>query len=100
MRNEFNKMVKLHQPDSVVMFVIKFNFICDMRNFVLQYLEDISPNRQPNMKILNVLIMRDKIVKKEFSKLQVQTYRKSSVAKNSKYLDKLIKLMNADFNII
>ncbi|UZE89728.1 VP80 [Parapoynx stagnalis nucleopolyhedrovirus] len=100
MRNEFNKMAQLHQPDSIVMFVIKFNFICDMRNFVLQYLEDISANKQPNMKILNVLIMRDKIVKKEFSKLHVQSYAKSSFAKNSKYLDKLIKLMNADFNII
>ncbi|ABL76033.1 vp80 [Maruca vitrata nucleopolyhedrovirus] len=99
MRETFNSFGPFKQIDFMVMFVIKFNFLCDMRNFA-KLIDDLVPNRQPNMRVHSVLLMRDKVVKLAFSILQFHTFSKKDKSRNTKHLQRLIMLMNANYNII
>ncbi|ABE68489.1 vp80 [Plutella xylostella multiple nucleopolyhedrovirus] len=99
MRETFNVFGPFKQIDFMVMFVIKFNFLCDMRNFA-KLIDELVPNKQPNMRIHSVLVMRDKIVKLAFSNLQFQTFSKKDKSRNTKHLQRLIMLMNANYNVI
>lgn len=55
---------------------------------------------QPNIKVHTVLVMRDKIVKLAFNELQYDTTLKTDNRRDPKHLQRLIQLMNADFNVI
>nr|AFN09017.1 VP80 [Bombyx mori nucleopolyhedrovirus] len=99
MRETFNVFGPFKQIDFMVMFVIKFNFLCDMRNFA-KLIDELVPNKQPNMRIHSVLVMRDKIIKLAFSNLQFQTFSKKDKTRNTKHLQRLIMLMNANYNVI
>jgi hypothetical protein len=107
-KQDFNMYGPFRQLDSMVMFVIKFNFLCDLRNFAAT-LEDVSSNKVPNMKIHNVLMMRDKMIRLYYNRLQFDTFTRSGIAiadttekrdANKKYIDRLITLMNANFNVV
>ncbi|ANF29690.1 vp80 [Catopsilia pomona nucleopolyhedrovirus] len=99
LRQTFDAYGPFKQIDFMVMFVIKFNFLCDMRNFA-RTINEMVPNKQPNMKVHNVLVMRDKVVKSTFNKLQFKTFTRNDRVRNIKHLEKLINLMNANYNII
>ncbi|AAK85655.1 P87 [Epiphyas postvittana nucleopolyhedrovirus] len=99
LRVEFNKYGPFAQIDSMVMFVIKFNFLCDLRTFFGQ-LDNIPTLAYPKPAIHNVLIMRDKIVKLAYNALQYNMVAKSEIRNDPKHLQRIIMLMNADFNII
>ncbi|AVA31138.1 vp80 [Oxyplax ochracea nucleopolyhedrovirus] len=101
MRKSFNAYGPFRQIDSIIMFVIKFNFLCDLKNFVT-FLNDKFSTRHVNFKIHELLAVKDKAVTLAYEKLQFNLFLKKDqmVYRNSKYLEKLIMLMNADFNII
>ncbi|AGA16255.1 vp80 protein [Thysanoplusia orichalcea nucleopolyhedrovirus] len=99
MRKTFNAYGPFKQIDFIVMFVIKFNFLCDMRNFA-KVIDDLVPNKQPNMRIHSLLVMRDKVVKLAFNNLQFQIFSKKDKTRNTRHLQRLIMLMNANYNII
>nr|ABQ12280.1 viral capsid associated protein [Antheraea pernyi nucleopolyhedrovirus]BAX08824.1 viral capsid associated protein [Antheraea pernyi nucleopolyhedrovirus]BBD50966.1 viral capsid associated protein [Antheraea pernyi nucleopolyhedrovirus] len=99
MRAQFNAHGAFAQIDSMVMFVIKFNFLCDLQAFFGQ-IDNLPTLGQPNIKTHNVLIMRDKIVKLAFNALQYNTVVKTENRRDPKHLRRVIMLMNADFNVI
>ncbi|AAP29879.1 capsid associated protein [Choristoneura fumiferana multiple nucleopolyhedrovirus] len=99
MRAEFNAHGPFAQIESMVMFVIKFNFLCDLQAFFGK-IDSLPTLGQPNMNIHTVLVMRDKIVKQAFNALQYDTTPKIDNRRDPKHLQRLIQLMNADFNII
>ncbi|USC25946.1 vp80 [Palpita vitrealis nucleopolyhedrovirus] len=99
LRNAFNAFGPFKQIDFMVMFIIKFNFLCDMRNFA-KVIDRVMPNKQPNIKIHTVLVMRDKIIKLAYNNLQFQNLTKKNTFRNTMYLEKLIMLMNANYNIL
>ncbi|BBU37530.1 VP80 protein [Choristoneura diversana nucleopolyhedrovirus] len=99
MRAEFNVYGPFAQIESMVMFVIKFNFLCDLQAFFGK-IDSLPTLGQPNISIHTVLVMRDKIVKKEFNALQYATTLKTDNRRDPKHLQRLIQLMNADFNIM
>ncbi|AGR57086.1 P87 [Choristoneura rosaceana nucleopolyhedrovirus] len=99
MRTEYNKYGPFVQIDSMVMFVIKFNFLCDLQAFFGK-IDSLPLRGQPDIKIHTVLVMRDKIVKLAFNTLQYNITRKTDNRRDPKHLQRLIQLMNADFNII
>ncbi|QDL57033.1 VP80 [Dione juno nucleopolyhedrovirus] len=99
MRAEFNQYGPFAQIDSIVMFVIKFNFLCDLQTFFGK-IDGMPILAQPSIKIHTVLVMRDKIVKLAFNALQYDTTLKTDNRRDPKHLQRLIQLMNADFNIM
>ncbi|AKR14132.1 putative capsid protein [Dasychira pudibunda nucleopolyhedrovirus] len=99
MRAEFNEHGPFAQIDSLVMFVIKFNFLCDLQTFFGK-IDGLPMLAQPNIKTHTVLVMRDKIVKLAFGALQYDTSLKTDNRRDPKHLQRLIQLMNADFNIM
>ncbi|AUR45076.1 viral capsid associated protein [Spilosoma obliqua nucleopolyhedrosis virus] len=99
MRVDFNKYGPFPQIDSLVMFVIKFNFLCDLQAFFGK-IDTLPMLAQPNIKVHTVLVMRDKIVKLAFNELQYDTTLKTDNRRDPKHLQRLIQLMNADFNVI
>nr|AFS51933.1 DekiORF55 [Dendrolimus kikuchii nucleopolyhedrovirus] len=100
MRQAFNVYGPFNQVDHMVMFVIKFNFLCDLRDFAKE-VDELFPNKQPNAKIHSMLVMRDKVVSAFFDKLQYHMPTKvDRRRRNAGYLNKLIMLMNGDYNII
>ena len=99
MRLEFNQYGPFVQLDSIVMFVIKFNFLCDLQAFFGK-IDSMPAVGQPNIKTHNVLVMRDKIVKKAFNSLQYTIMPKSENRRDPKHLQRLIMLMNGNFNIM
>lgn len=99
MRAEFNEHGPFAQIDSLVMFVIKFNFLCDLQTFFGK-IDGLPMLAQPNIKTHTVLVMRDKIVKLAFGALQYDTTLKTDNRRDPKHLQRLIQLMNADFNIM
>jgi hypothetical protein len=100
MRNEFNQHGPFVQLDSLVMFVIKFNFLCDLQAFFGK-IDKIPTLGQPNVNIHTVLVMRDKIVKLAFNALQYNIMSKNeNKLRDPKHLQRLIMLMNGNFNIM
>ncbi|AJD09212.1 viral capsid associated protein [Condylorrhiza vestigialis mutiple nucleopolyhedrovirus] len=99
MRYEFNQYGPFVQLDSMVMFVIKFNFLCDLQAFFGK-IDGMPAVGQPNVYIHNVLVMRDKIVKLAFNSLQYNIIPKSENKRDPKHLQRLIMLMNGNFNIM
>ncbi|AAQ91642.1 viral capsid associated protein [Choristoneura fumiferana DEF multiple nucleopolyhedrovirus] len=99
MRVEFNQYGPFVQLDSMVMFVIKFNFLCDLQTFFGK-IDGMPALGQPNVYIHNVLVMRDKIVKLAFNSLQYNIVPKSENRRDPKHLQRLIMLMNGNFNIM
>ncbi|QBC76035.1 capsid protein [Neophasia sp. alphabaculovirus] len=99
MRLEFNQYGPFVQLDSMVMFVIKFNFLCDLQAFFGK-IDGMPALGQPNIYIHNVLVMRDKIVKLAFNSLQYNIVPKSENRRDPKHLQRLIMLMNGNFNIM
>nr|ALR72225.1 p87 [Anticarsia gemmatalis multiple nucleopolyhedrovirus] len=99
MRVEFNQYGPFVQLDSMVMFVIKFNFLCDLQTFFGK-IDNMPSLGQPNVYIHNVLVMRDKIVKLAFNSLQYNIVPKSESRRDPKHLQRLIMLMNGNFNIM
>ncbi|AOT85524.1 vp80 [Cyclophragma undans nucleopolyhedrovirus] len=99
MRQTFNMYGPFNQIDHMVMFVIKFNFLCDLRHFVNE-VNELYSNKHPNVKIHSMLVMRDKVVNAYYSKLQYHMPNRLNRRRRNVYLYRLMMLMNGDYNII